>query len=473
MAVSTILSLFTGSVEGIFLNLSTQKASLSIRHAMILLAGILICLGPCALVYNTWSIFVVPVSSNLGASSSQFTFTITLIYLLGAIACPLAGNLMERFDIRAVLSLSVCLVAFGMGLCALWSEIWQFYISGILMGLGIVSLMFLAVPTLINRWFTVRTDFFVGLCFSMSGVGGALWSMVGGVIFSCANWRVAYLVFAAIVLVMGLLASLVLIRSYPSELGLHPYGFQTSTSCDTSYTASHKGSSPITSSDTSLSVSVSEKSSKKGKQWGVSARIMFRSPVFYTLMVTMGIFNAMTVVGNLFATYIYYLADNGIAGITSTQAIMLASAIAACIMVCSALSKVLLGALSDKSLLGALAIPCVCGALSILCLWFGASVSFIFIYAGGLLCGVLYAAVDALGATFTRQIAGPRDYTLIYSRVAIVVNLAGAGAATLFAGVAEISWEAEWILALSLIVVAFVLGCFTIIKGKCLEQTFE
>ena len=89
------------------------------------------------------------------------------------------------------------------------------------------------------------------------------------------------------------------------------------------------------------------------------------------------------------------------------------------------------------------------------------------------ICGVLYAAVDALGASFTRQIAGPRDYTLIYSRVAIVVNLAGAGAATLFAAVAEISWEAEWIMSLALLAITFVLGFYTITKGKQLKQTFE
>ncbi len=49
------------------------KTSLSARHIMVVAAGILLCLGPCALVYNTWSIFVVPVSTALGASSSQFT----------------------------------------------------------------------------------------------------------------------------------------------------------------------------------------------------------------------------------------------------------------------------------------------------------------------------------------------------------------------------------------------------------------
>ena len=428
-----------------------ESTPLSARHIMVIIAGILICLGPCALVYNTWSIFVVPVSTSLGVSSSQFTFYITLVYLIGALVSPVAGNLMERFDLRIVLSTSVCVVACGMGLCALWTAIWQFYISGILIGFGIVALMFLAVPTLVNRWFAKRTGFFIGLCFSMSGMGGALWSMVGGLVFSFANWRVAYLIFAAIVLLTGLVASVVLIRSYPSEVGLLPYG-------STDVSANNSSDTNVTS---------------KGKQWGVSARVMFRTPVFYTLMITMGIFNAMTVVGNLFATYIYHLGDLGVAGITPEGAVLLASAVAACIMALSALSKVLLGAVSDKSLLVALCIPCVCGALSILCMWFGAPVSSLFIYAGGLLCGVLYAAVDALGASFTRAIAGPRDYTLIYSRVAIVVNLAGAGAATLFAAVAEISWEAEWIMALSLLALTFVLGLYTIVKGKKLEQTYE
>ena len=76
-----------------------SKTPLATRHIMIVIAGILICLGPCALVYNTWSIFVVPVSSSLGASSSQFTLYITLVYLIGALFSPIAGNLMERFGI--------------------------------------------------------------------------------------------------------------------------------------------------------------------------------------------------------------------------------------------------------------------------------------------------------------------------------------------------------------------------------------
>ena len=69
--------------------------------------------------------------------------------------------------------------------------------------------MFLAIPTLINRWFSERAGLFMGICFAMSGVGGAVWSMVGGLIIDALSWRVAYQVFSALVLVIGLFATLV------------------------------------------------------------------------------------------------------------------------------------------------------------------------------------------------------------------------------------------------------------------------
>lgn len=448
------------------------------RHVLVVLAGVLLCFGPCALVYNTWSIFVVPVSESLGAASSQFTAFITVIYLIGALAVPFAGNLMERFDLRIVLSASVLLVAGGMAACSLWTEVWQFYVSGVIEGAGIVSLMFLAVPTLINRWFRVRTGFFIGLCFAMSGVGGAVWSMVGGALMSAASWRVAYLVFAAVVLVVALPATALFIRSYPEEAGCVPFGAAASTEVPSGkeerggLAAEECSSGDEAFPDAAGSLDGSGEAAAVRKEWGVPARVMFRSPAFYLLMVCMGIFNALTVVANLYASYIHHLGAIGAAGITPEGAIMMASSAAACLMVVSALSKVGLGALSDKSMVVSLVVACGCGAASVLCMWIGSS-AVAFICAGALLGGVLYAAIDALGAAFTRRIVGPREYTRIYSRVGMFVNIAGAFAATAFAMVAEVSWEAEWIMALCLIALAFVLGLSAIRLGRTLEQTYE
>lgn len=425
------------------------REPMTCRHWLIIAAGVLIAFGPCALVYNVWSIFVVPVSSSLGVASSQFTFFITLVYLVGGIAAPFAGNLLQKYDLRIVLSVSVAMVALGLFLCSFWNHIYLFYVSGVVVGFGVVSLMFLAIPTLINRWFSQRAGLFMGICFAMSGVGGAVWSMVGGLIIDASTWRVAYQVFSALVLVIGLFATLVCVRSYPEEVGLRPFGSQ-----------------PLQED------AASALGGEGLKLRGVSASVMFRSPVFYLLIFSMGIFNALTVTVNLYATYIHHLGALGLAGITPDGAVIMASVVASCLMAVSAGSKVLLGAISDKSMIGALAIAFVGGVVSICCMWLGTWSPEVIVF-GGALGGVLYAAIDALAPSITRQIVGPREYTIIYSRVAIVVNLAGAVAATVFAAVAEVSWEAEWVMSLILVTVAFA-SCVAAVRfGKNLEQTFE
>lgn len=428
------------------------KQGFTFRHGMIVAAGILIAFGPCALVYNVWSIFVVPVSSELHVASSQFTFFITLTYLIGGIAAPFAGNLLQKFDLRVVLSASVVLVSAGLFGCSLWRDIHLFYLSGILVGLGIVSLMFLAIPTLINRWFSERTGFFIGVCFAMSGIGGAVWSMVGGLVIDASSWRVAYRVFACAALLVGLLATTVLIRSYPSEVGFRPYG-----------------SFPP---GVDAAGDVGERDFDHGPQPGVSAQVMFRSPVFYLLVISMGLFNALTVSVNLYASYIHHLGEMGMAGISPDSAVIVGSTVASCLMTVSACGKVLLGALTDRSLMGALALACFAGAVSILCMWLGCASVYAVMF-GGALGGLLYAAIDALSPSFTRQITGPRDYTIIYSRVAVAVNLAGAFAATVFAAIADFSWDIEWAMSLGLIAVAFACGMGAVHGSRKLQQTLE
>lgn len=437
-----------------------QHAPFRARHALVLLTGILILLGPCALVYNTWAIFVVPVSTTLDATTAQFTLYITVVYLVGALLAPVAGNLLERFDLRIVLSASVLLVAVGIFLCSFWNEVWQFYISGFLEGAGSVALMFLAVPTLINRWFRVKTGFFIGLCMAMSGFGGALWSMVGGAIIVSFDWRTAYVVYALLVVVLALPATLFFIRSYPREVGMVPYGQALETNAVSN---DHEDSSDVASSRGEL---------VDTREWGVSAKIMFKRPVFYVLMIMLGLCNALTAVANLFASYIYHLGDEGLAGIDPVSATMMASTVAACLLVSAALSKIVLGALTDKTSLGALILMCATAAIGIICLW-QAQYWATGVYVGAVLFGLMYAAVDAFGPAQTRKMVGPRDYTLIYSRISIVINIAGAFAVTLFSVVAEISWEAEWLVTLDFIAAIFILGLVVLKLGKSLEQTYE
>lgn len=440
-----------------------QNDKMTFRHILVIIAGILILFGPCALTYNTWSIFVVPVSTDLGTNSAQFTAYITVIYLVSAIAAPFVGDLMERFDLRIVLSASVILVGIGIGLCAVWTEVWQFYISGVIEGLGIISCMFLAVPTLINRWFAKRTGFLIGLCMAMSGVGGAFWSFIGGVVISSSGYQAAYALYAVATLVLALPATLFFVRSRPEDVGLVPLG-------SVAFEQDELARSEVSSrSPQDLEVGQAPREVSEARegvrQKSIDAKTFFKTPTFFALMIAVGLFNALTAAGNLVPSYVYFLGDHAIAGVTSDSAIMISATIASLFMIVAAISKVVLGMLCDKSPLLSLLVSGAASIIGIIAVWTcGLWVGLLYIGAVGV--GIMYAMIDSLGPNFTRALVGPRDYTIIYSRISVFVNLAGAAAVVGFSLVSEQGWDLLWIATLATIALSLVLALYALRSSK-------
>ena len=57
-------------------------------HLGIVITGILCCLGPTTMIFNTWSIFMVPVSDALGVGTGAFSVMPSLIFLTCVVAAP-------------------------------------------------------------------------------------------------------------------------------------------------------------------------------------------------------------------------------------------------------------------------------------------------------------------------------------------------------------------------------------------------
>lgn len=203
---------------------------------LVVATGIIICFGPSAMAINCAGIFFTPVSENLGVERPAFALYLTIMLLSTAFSLPILGKLNEHKDMRIMLSGAV--VAVGISLIAMGfsSALWQFYIAGALMGTGFAQLCILAVPTLINRWFNKRVGFYVGLCMAFTGIGGMLFNLIGGYFIGSApdGWRMAYVVFGVVALVMSLPFTILCVRSNPSDLGMLPVGLSASSeACDT------------------------------------------------------------------------------------------------------------------------------------------------------------------------------------------------------------------------------------------------
>lgn len=435
---------------------------LTLRHVLVLVTGAMISFAPAALVFNVWSIFVVPVCDEFNIATNQFALYITIIFVTAAIASPFIGNLMDRIDLRIIGTAAVGLCALGLFLGGFWIRVEGFYVSGLIEGLGIIVLNFLIIPTLINRWFTIRTGFLIGVCMAMTGVGGAVWAAVGGALISGYGWRFTYEVFGGIAALVMLLTAFG-IRSYPEHVGLAPYGNKGADAALVSSDGMTTGSKPAATNASGAASDVLHR--------GVPAKAAFGSGAFVLLCVMAGLFNFCCQGGGYFPTYLYALNDAGTLDL-GDNAVLAASVATSCLMASAAVCKVAIGALSDRSVPAAVTF-CGLGGIAGMALCWVCPMSVTAVYAGAACYGLAFAGIDVLAPAMGRHLFGPREYTHIYSRVTSCTTLAAAVGATGLATLLDVSWAALFGVCIALLAVATIAGLDALKASRKLVWTEE
>ena len=297
---------------------------MSSRHVLLIITGIMLTFGCSALTFSTWTNFQPVVSEAMGMVTSTgaidtapFALYITVLYLTMTVVSPMAGKLIQKMDIRIILSVSAALVGIAFILMSIYTEIWQFYISGVLLGLGEISILWLAIPTLMNRWFKKSAGFFIGICMAMTGVGGAIWnSLFTALNSSGTSYQTIYLIWGIVALATSLPFTLFCIRSTPEEVGLQPYGAE-----------------------------IAEDGTVE-KAKGLSASKAMKSPVFYAVFIYAGIINFLTIIAPQFPSYMRSL---GAAGTVAYDVAVVGGVMSVAVMVAQAISKVAMGGFADKN----------------------------------------------------------------------------------------------------------------------------
>ena len=407
---------------------------------LIVASGIAIACVPCAIVLSCAGIFFTPVANYFGVARVEFTLYFSIMCVAMIVMLPIAGKLMSNLNLRAVLS--ACVAVDGVTYIAMsqFTAVWQFYIAGALLGLATASLIYLAVPTLINAWCKKKVGFFIGLCMAFTGIGGVIFNPVGTAFIASApdGWRMDYLVLGVIILVATLPFTLFVIRSNPAEKGLEPYG------ADECQAQSGK--------------SVVEK--------GVSATKAMKTPAFFAILAFCFIITLNQTVYQFFASYCQSFTGTEIAG--------MAGLVASACMAGQAISKVVLGIINDKSVKGGLAFGIGGGVIGIVLMWLMPLQAAILMI-GAFLFGCAYACTTVQTPLLTRSVFGSRDYTNIYSRISMAGSLGSVVASLFWAWVIDLpnGFAMMFGLSIACMVVCMVLGLFALKTGKKLEQTTE
>lgn len=176
-------------------------------------------LGPVLLF--TFGLFMKPIASTSGWSTSALASIIGPAMLLTALAQPFMGILLDRVG-EARFSL-ISTLAFAIGLISLGAIPHTQFAFGIC--LGVATLMGagqtpLAYTSVISRHFDKNRGLALGVALSFSGIGVSVWPHAAGYLIESANWRLAYITLGLFVLAIGLVVSWLL--KSPDRSARHP-----------------------------------------------------------------------------------------------------------------------------------------------------------------------------------------------------------------------------------------------------------
>lgn len=398
------------------------------------IAGLcLLCGVPCALVISCASIMYPAVASDLGVPVSQISLYSSFTFISSFLVSSYIGRLFERYDARVLLSAGVALIALACVIMGSSTAPWMFWVAGFICGIGTTSLLGIAPAVIVNRWFRKNTGLFMGVVLSFTGIGGAIFMPIGQAIIDAYGWHVTYYSYAAATLIVGLIVSLFVIRSYPSERGLLPYGEAWAESGESKNRSTVLDSVPV--------------------------KLAMKTSIFWLLGLVCAIINFNVKIAFFFPTYVNSLANAGVS-VLITGAVL--SSIA---MVGQAVAKILLGGFSDFSVKNAIIGSCGLGILGCCFCWFGATT--ILMPIGGFIFGFFYAAALVLAPMVTREVLGSgKNFPIFWARLNACATVGSALGTYLWPLISEQFGGFDAVFGLGIVLIAVVLVLCLWLVGK-------
>lgn len=237
---------------------------------------------------STMSIFLKPLTADLGVSRGVFSLLRSGEGIIAACIAPLVGTLVDRYGGRWLMVIGTAIVAVGYFILTHVENFAQFAATRLtLVTLGDSMMGYMVVNVIIAQWFVRQRG--RALAFSSMGVGFAKVCMpvLAAWLILSLGWRQTWLVFGFITVLLLVVPALLVIRRSPESMGLLPDG----------------AARPISTGDISAKTDSPAGESQAQEIVWTRAEAM-RTSAFWLLVITFGI-SSMGVTGLNLHVYSY------------------------------------------------------------------------------------------------------------------------------------------------------------------------
>ena len=165
---------------------------------------------------NSIGVFFKEVSGEFGWNRAQTAAAFTMGMLGQAVVAPLAGWVLERFNMRWVIGAGIFVNGAALIIGTYIGALWHYYAMYFLLSVGFAFTANLPQVQLLANWFVVKRGLAMGFSHAAQGFAPIL-NIFTPLLIVALGWRMSYLALAGVTLLIVLPFALVLLRDHPRE----------------------------------------------------------------------------------------------------------------------------------------------------------------------------------------------------------------------------------------------------------------
>lgn len=176
-------------------------------------------------VYFTYGLVAVSFGETFQADRMVLMLGVTCIMITSGIISPWAGVWLDRYPIKRLMLIGVLCLSGGYLALSFVTAMWQvLIIYGSLIAVATTLAGPLAANTLLVRWFHQRRTLALGIAAAGTSLGGLAFPILLQWLIDSFEWRAAFQILSAIILVCSAPWIILLIVNHPADRDLHPDG---------------------------------------------------------------------------------------------------------------------------------------------------------------------------------------------------------------------------------------------------------
>lgn len=193
-----------------------SREDLRVWYGWVILLAIFTILTVTIGIRNSLGIFFKEISGEFGWNRAQTAAAFTVGMLGQALVAPLAGWVLERFNMRWVIAAGIFVNGASLIVGAYIDALWHFYAMYFFLSVGFAFTANLPQVQMLANWFVLRRGLAMGFSHAAQGFAPVL-NILTPLLIAGLGWRGSYLALAGVVLLLLLPFAAALLRDHPRE----------------------------------------------------------------------------------------------------------------------------------------------------------------------------------------------------------------------------------------------------------------